>query len=111
MFVTGHSGFTGGWVFRWLGEIGSIVAGFSLAPITEPSLFNYDGFSDILVINRSVREPLEEYIFSATYEGHTGPQAPGIGSLRRRYTQIELNACGPAKASLFATADLVAVGE
>ena len=48
---------------------------------------------------------------SATYEGHTGPQAPGIGSLRRRYTQIELNACGPAKASLSATADLVAVGE
>ena len=78
MFVTGHARFTGGWVFRWLGEIGSIVAGFSLAPITEPSLFNYDGFSDILVINRSVREPLEEYVFRRLMRVTPDPRYPGL---------------------------------
>jgi CDP-glucose 4,6-dehydratase len=46
IFVTGHTGFTGGWVCRWLGEIGSIVAGFSLPPITEPSLFNVLGLAE-----------------------------------------------------------------
>jgi len=78
MFVTGHTGFTGGWVCRWLGEIGSIVAGFSLPPITEPSLFNYDGFSDILVISRSVHEPLEEYVFRRLMRVTPDPRHPGL---------------------------------
>ena len=62
----------------WLGEIGSIVTGFSLPPITEPSLFNYDGFSDILVINRSVREPLEEYVFRRLMRVTPDPRYPGL---------------------------------
>lgn len=39
VFVTGHSGFTGGWLVSWLKRIGCDVAGFALEPITEPSLF------------------------------------------------------------------------
>ena len=39
VFVTGHSGFTGGWLVGWLKRIGCDVAGLALAPATEPSLF------------------------------------------------------------------------
>lgn len=37
--VTGHTGFTGSWLSQWLVNIGSDVHGFSLNPITNPSLF------------------------------------------------------------------------
>ncbi|VWX60463.1 CDP-glucose 4,6-dehydratase [Burkholderiales bacterium 8X] len=39
VFVTGHTGFTGGWACLWLRAIGADVAGYSLAPETSPSLF------------------------------------------------------------------------
>jgi len=40
IFVTGHTGFTGGWVCRWLRQIGASVSGFALPPETQPSLFD-----------------------------------------------------------------------
>ena len=40
ILVTGHTGFTGGWVCSWLNLIGANVAGFALNPDTTPSLYN-----------------------------------------------------------------------
>jgi CDP-glucose 4,6-dehydratase len=39
ILVTGHTGFTGSWACLWLKSIGAEVAGFALAPETDPSLF------------------------------------------------------------------------
>jgi CDP-glucose 4,6-dehydratase len=39
VFVTGNTGFTGGWACLWLKAIGADVAGYALAPDTTPSLF------------------------------------------------------------------------
>lgn len=39
VFLTGHTGFKGGWLSLWLAELGAHVHGFALAPPTEPSLF------------------------------------------------------------------------
>ena len=39
VLVTGHTGFKGAWLSLWLVELGAQVAGFSLAPPTQPSLF------------------------------------------------------------------------
>jgi CDP-glucose 4,6-dehydratase len=39
ILVTGHTGFTGGWLVSWLKRIGCDVAGLALAPATEPNLF------------------------------------------------------------------------
>lgn len=39
IFVTGHTGFTGGWACLWLQSIGANVAGFALPPNTSPALF------------------------------------------------------------------------
>jgi CDP-glucose 4,6-dehydratase len=40
VFVTGHTGFKGSWLSLWLQSLGAQVIGYSLAPPTEPSLFD-----------------------------------------------------------------------
>lgn len=39
VFLTGHTGFKGGWLALWLKSLGAKVFGYALAPITNPSLF------------------------------------------------------------------------
>jgi len=39
VFVTGHTGFKGGWICLWLKHLGVEVIGYSLEPATVPSLF------------------------------------------------------------------------
>lgn len=39
VFVTGHTGFKGGWLSIWLQQLGAELTGFSLAPPTQPNLF------------------------------------------------------------------------
>ena len=39
VFLTGHTGFKGGWLSLWLAELGAEVHGYALAPPTEPNFF------------------------------------------------------------------------
>lgn len=39
VLVTGHTGFKGSWLSRWLLDLGAEVTGFALEPDTEPALF------------------------------------------------------------------------
>jgi CDP-glucose 4,6-dehydratase len=39
VFLTGHTGFKGGWLALWLQHLGAEVAGYALEPHTTPSLF------------------------------------------------------------------------
>lgn len=39
IFLTGHTGFKGGWLALWLKSLGADVLGYSLEPNTNPSLF------------------------------------------------------------------------
>ena len=39
VLVTGHTGFKGAWLSLWLRQLGAEVVGFSLAPVSDPSLF------------------------------------------------------------------------
>jgi len=39
VFLTGHTGFKGGWLALWLTKLGARVRGYALDPSTEPSLF------------------------------------------------------------------------
>lgn len=43
VFVTGHTGFKGGWLSLWLQQLGARVTGYALDPPTEPSLFKVAG--------------------------------------------------------------------
>jgi CDP-glucose 4,6-dehydratase len=40
VFITGHTGFKGGWLAYWLYLMGARVAGYALAPNTEPAFFD-----------------------------------------------------------------------
>ena len=39
VFLTGHTGFKGGWLALWLAHKGAVVRGYALDPWTEPNLF------------------------------------------------------------------------
>jgi CDP-glucose 4,6-dehydratase len=39
VFLTGHTGFKGSWLSRWLQLLGAEVTGYSLPPSTQPNLF------------------------------------------------------------------------
>ena len=46
VFVTGHTGFKGGWLCLWLQQLGARVVGYSLPPPTTPNLFSVAGVGD-----------------------------------------------------------------
>lgn len=48
VLVTGHTGFKGAWLALWLRELGARIAGYALAPPTEPSLYAAAGVRDSL---------------------------------------------------------------
>lgn len=43
VFLTGHTGFKGGWLSLWLSDMGAQVTGFSLRSNTDPCLFDVAG--------------------------------------------------------------------
>ncbi len=46
VFLTGHTGFKGGWLSLWLHKLGAEVTGYALEPATEPSLYDLAGIGD-----------------------------------------------------------------
>lgn len=48
VFLTGHTGFKGGWLAIWLHQMGAIVKGFALEPNTNPSLFEVAKVNELL---------------------------------------------------------------
>jgi CDP-glucose 4,6-dehydratase len=40
VFLTGHTGFKGGWLALWLSLLGAKVTGYALSPKTDPNLFS-----------------------------------------------------------------------
>ena len=47
VLITGHTGFKGGWLAIWLRRMGCNVTGLSLAPLTQPSLFELASISGL----------------------------------------------------------------
>ncbi len=68
VFVTGHTGFTGGWLVSWLKRIGCDVAGLALAPAIEPSLFTTANIGD--GITSTIGDIRDFAIVRATIERH-----------------------------------------
>lgn len=46
VLITGHTGFKGSWLTMWLKDMGAEICGYSLAPNTQPSLFEINHISD-----------------------------------------------------------------
>lgn len=58
VFVTGHTGFKGAWLALWLHHLGAEVTGYSLAPHTDPSLFELAGLAGKM---RSIKGDVRDY--------------------------------------------------
>lgn len=57
VFVTGHTGFKGGWLCLWLARLGARVTGYALEPPTEPSLFDAAGIAgDLTSVIADIRD-------------------------------------------------------
>src|ERR1035437_977304 len=74
VLVTGHTGFKGAWLSVWLESLGAEVAGFSLAPPTQPNLFEAVGLAgrvrhmegdvrDLAAVEKAFREAKPEVVF------------------------------------------------
>ena len=75
VFVTGHTGFKGGWLVLWLRELGADVYGFSLLPSATPNLFNiasiesalagstYHDIRDLAVLTQALKEFEPDIVF------------------------------------------------
>ncbi len=48
VLVTGHTGFKGSWLTLWLEKLGAEVAGYSLAPPTDPAMFDLCGVAEAI---------------------------------------------------------------
>jgi CDP-glucose 4,6-dehydratase len=48
VFLTGHTGFKGGWLAHWLARRGALIRGFALDPTTEPNLFTAASVATVL---------------------------------------------------------------
>jgi CDP-glucose 4,6-dehydratase len=48
VFLTGHTGFKGGWLSLWLISMGAKVTGYALAPNTTPNLFSILGIEALI---------------------------------------------------------------
>ena len=49
VFLTGHTGFKGGWLALWPNSMGAKVNGYPLTPNTSPSLFEALSLDSVLV--------------------------------------------------------------
>ncbi len=75
VFMTGHTGFKGGWLTLWLTELGARVHGYALNPPTEPNLFTVAGLESRLqshtvadvrdadALARAIRDSAPEIVF------------------------------------------------
>src|ERR1700722_1536414 len=48
VFLTGHTGFKGGWLALWLAQLGADVRGYALDPWTNPNLFTVARVGDVI---------------------------------------------------------------
>lgn len=99
VFLTGHSGFKGTWLYKILETIGSDVFGYSLAPITTPNHFDLlgskDSFSGLFADIRD-KNSLQNTLlsFNPHIIFHLAAQPLVRESYKNPYETFEINALG-----------------
>ncbi len=101
VFLTGHTGFKGGWLAAWLHELGSDVVGYGLEPETRPSFFDRCGLAGRIrsivgdiregaTLRRAITEAKPDVVF------HLAAQAIVRRSLHDPLGTISTNVLGTA---------------
>jgi len=58
VFLTGHTGFKGGWLALWLNSLGAELTGYALAPPTSPSIYQLCGLERLVhSVIADIRDP------------------------------------------------------
>jgi CDP-glucose 4,6-dehydratase len=101
VFVTGHTGFKGGWLSAWLAELGAEVTGYALAPDPAPAFFTRCGLAGrVASIEADVRDAarLQEAVHSRAPEivFHLAAQPLVLRSHRAPAETFEINVMGTA---------------
>jgi len=74
IWLSGHTGFKGAWLARWLIKLGARVHGFAQPPATNPSIFDQLGLADRLehevgdirdlaAVSRSIERTQPDFVF------------------------------------------------
>jgi CDP-glucose 4,6-dehydratase len=59
VFITGHTGFKGSWLTKWLSQFGAKIYGYSLKPVGSPNLYSILNIEDI--VEQSVFGDIRNY--------------------------------------------------
>jgi len=99
VFVTGHTGFKGGWLSLWLQHLGAKVTGYALNPHTDPSFFDAAGVAgnmNSIIGDIRERENLAQAMFEAKPEIviHMAAQALVRYSYHHPVETYEVNVMG-----------------
>lgn len=102
VFLTGHTGFKGSWLALWLSRMGAEVGGYSLAPPTDPSLFDLLGLQQRLSAHheadirhlQQMTSAMQE--FSPDIVFHLAAQPLVRASYRLPLETLEVNIMGTA---------------
>lgn len=99
VFITGHTGFKGSWLWLWLNDLGADVMGYSLEPNTSPSMFSslhldQIGQSVIADINdyETLRASLQKFQPEIVF--HMAAQALVISSYENPRATYQTNVMG-----------------
>ncbi|MBF0448656.1 MAG: CDP-glucose 4,6-dehydratase [Magnetococcales bacterium] len=102
VWISGHTGFKGGWLALWLHELGARIHGFSLEPPTHPCLFDVThlktrlssdvraDLADLSSLKRSIDEAQPEVVF------HLAAQPLVRESYRNPLATLNCNIMGTA---------------
>tara|TARA_R110001606_G_scaffold240012_1_gene388093 strand:- start:211 stop:1275 length:1065 start_codon:yes stop_codon:yes gene_type:complete len=125
VFITGHTGFMGGWLSSLLLECGAKVSGYALAPPTDPSFFNAIGLEarlashvigdvrDADTLAKAVSAAQPEIVFHLAAQplvrlAHSEPQQTFDTNIMGTVNLLEaVRACPSVAATLVVTTDKV----
>ena len=125
VFITGHTGFMGGWLSSLLLECGAEVFGYALAPPTDPSFFNATGLESRLAshiigdvrnaaaLEKAVKSARADIIFHLAAQplvrfAHHNPQQTFDTNIMGTVNLLEaVRACTAVAATLVVTTDKV----
>ena len=124
VFVTGHSGFFGGWLTLWLHRLGANITGYSLPPPTRPSFFDAVGLSEGLssisgdirrlnILSAAMREADPEVVFHLAAqplvrEAFAAPVETFSSNLMGTVNVLQaMRSCANVEAALMVTTDKV----
>jgi CDP-glucose 4,6-dehydratase len=71
VFLTGHTGFKGGWLALWLARRGAQIRGYALDPATEPNLFTAASVATVL---DDIRGDIRDYAKLESSMTEFGPE-------------------------------------